>query len=72
MNKSERRILGAAIRWVRSQNESAWWDLKHQMFECGNQPYYHAQGDFMGPAIRAVSRLPPEQKDRLTLEWRKR
>jgi hypothetical protein len=70
LTKVERQILGPLIKGVVRYNRASWWQLKREIWDLGYQSYYVAQGDFLDPIERAVSRIPAETRSLLCSEWR--
>lgn len=70
MNRNERQLLRDATNAVAHHNEHAWWALKHQIWDYGEQSYYVMQGEFDQPAKRAIAFLPDATKAMLLNEWR--
>lgn len=57
MSPDELRILKHVILATRRHNHHAWWQLKREIFDFGDQDHYPAQSMFERPAKLAVATL---------------
>ncbi len=70
LTKVERQILGPLIKGIVRYYKDSWGQLKREIWDLGHQSYYVAQGDFLAPIERAISRIPSETRTLLSSEWR--
>ena len=71
MTKAELNILRGCISEIIRSHRGAWEGLKREIFDYGYQIWYPSQGDFKDPAIRAVSSLSNDAKEKLIKEWKR-
>lgn len=69
MNVKERCLLRNLIAAVRTHNTDAWWQLKREIHDYGNQTYYPAQSFFETPAEAALGMLSPPEMQQLRMVW---
>ncbi|MBU1086176.1 MAG: hypothetical protein KKD05_01510 [Candidatus Omnitrophica bacterium] len=69
MKKSELNILKEVINKVAKSNPEAWQSLKWEIWDTGDQSYYHWQMEFLNQANKEINALSVREKDLLKKEW---
>ncbi len=69
MKKRELEILKDVITKVANSNSQVWKSLKWEIWDTGNQSYYHWQIEFLDQAKKEIGALSQKDKNLLIEEW---
>ena len=69
MTRNELRIIGPAIKAIRTRRKYSWQTLKREIWDYGYQSFYPTQMDFLPNIEKAVQGLTPDVRSSLLNEW---